>query len=77
MHENDVLDAFIAVFVRALDKQTPLSSNHQPKDQRTIQAKNLHNIPGKTLSHYINIHCCILGVIFCASDCIIFVSSWL
>ena len=40
-HENDVLDAFIVVFVRALDKQTPLSSsNHRPKDQRT-HAKNL------------------------------------
>ncbi len=37
MHENDVLDAFIVVFVRALDKQT---SNHRPKDQRT-HAKNL------------------------------------
>ena len=60
MHENDVLDAFIVVFVRALDKQT---SNHRPKDQRT-HAKNLQYIPGKcykTLSHHIDTYCCILG----------------
>jgi hypothetical protein len=40
MHVNGMLDAFIVVFVRALDKQTPLSSNHQPKDQ-CLRTKNL------------------------------------
>ncbi len=36
-HENDVLDALIVVFVRALDKQT---LNHRPKVQR-MHTKNL------------------------------------
>ena len=53
MHENDVLDAFIVVFVRALDKQT---SNHRPKDQRT-HAKNpqptLHSL-GRFLGKSLN-----------------------
>ncbi len=60
-----MLDAFIVVFVRALDKRI---SNHRPKDQRT-HAKNLQYIPGKcykTLSHHIDILCCIIGCHFFA-----------